>query len=87
MEMEIIRKIISTGSKKLTEYIFGGKTLWHFQIFLDGMRRQRQFLQHVVLLVEQAINNRSVIHLCAAPAISNYSYISDCRGFLNELVI
>ncbi len=27
--------------------------LWHFQIFPDGTRKQRQFLPHVAPLVEQ----------------------------------
>lgn len=61
--------------------MIGGKTIWHFQIFQDGMRRQKQYRQHVVLPVEQAINNRPVIHLSCAPAISNI-YIQVIAGDL-----
>lgn len=53
--------------------------LWHFQIFQGGMRRQRQYRQHVAPLVVQAIRilppevwrrNRQHAVLLAEQAIS-----------------
>ena len=53
--------------------MIGGKTIWHFQIFQDGMRRQKQYRQHVVPHVVPEISrsrNRQRVALLAAPEIS-----------------